>query len=285
MISKQQSKSAASGTRREGQVAPGGRQGVEPRHRFLYQSNQFFGECLPCTLAVFNSTVDSAQVAWKIATRQEVGEAVASGQPLDKWTLRTDFQQFCLKREAMPRAGESFMRLTTAEKLLQWTNSLKMSLPCFIFGASEFDLVPVTDKWDNPVLDGNGQQVMRRRRQLKGIHLSGLFMFDADKLLTDPCEVFQRTQEPGFPWQVRLAHKTSSGHGLRLVCELRTALGNIADNQICLARDLGLMGVLGSTGKPVVDDSCIDASRISYAPRREDIYFLDEANLFNPNNV
>ena len=30
----------------------------------------------------------------------------------------------------------------------------------------------------------------------------------------------------------------------------------------------------------VVDDSCIDASRISYAPRREDIYFIDEKNLF-----
>ena len=105
-------------------------------------------------------------------------------------------------------------------------------------------------------------------------------MFDADRLTVDPYEIFQRTQVPGFPWQLRLAHKTSSGHGLRLVCELRPELGNIADNQICLARDLNLMGVLGSTGKPVVDDSCIDASRISYAPRREDIYFIDEANLF-----
>ncbi len=105
-------------------------------------------------------------------------------------------------------------------------------------------------------------------------------MFDADRLTVDPYEIFQRTQVLGFPWQLRLAHKTSSGHGLRLVCELRPELGNIADNQICLARDLNLMGVLGSTGKPVVDDSCIDASRISYAPRREDIYFIDEANLF-----
>lgn len=248
--------------------------------RFVFQDNQFYGECLPCTLAVFMTVINSAQVAWIIATRQEVEYAIAHGLPLDKWRLRSDFQQFCLKREAMPRAGETFMQLTLPEKLLQWTNSLKMSLPCFIFAASEFDLVPVVDKWGDPVLDENGEQVMRRRRQLKGIHLSGLFMFDADKMLLDPYEVFMRTQVPGFPWQVRLAHKTSSGHGLRLVCELRPELGNIADNQICLARDLGLKGVLGSTGKPVVDDSCIDASRISYAPRREDIYFMDEENLF-----
>lgn len=248
--------------------------------RFVYQDNQFYGECLPCTLAVFMTIISSAQVAWIIATRQEIDDAIARGLPLDKWTRRSDFQQFCLKCEAKPRAGETFKQLTTAEKLLQWTNWLKMSLPCFIFAASAFDLVPVNDKQGNPVLDENGEQVMRRRRQLKGIHLSGLFMFDADKMLLDPYEVFQRTQVPGFPWQVRLAHKTSSGHGLRLVCELRPELGNIADNQICLARDLGLMGVLGSTGKPVVDDSCIDASRISYAPRKCDLYYIDEENLF-----
>lgn len=253
---------------------------MEKNWRFVYQENQFFSECLPCTLAVFNSTIDSGNVAWKIATRQEIDDAVQRGLPLDKWTRRSDFQQFCLKREAMPRAGETFRQLTIAEKLLQWTNSLKMSLPCFIFGASEFDLQPMTDKQGNPVLDEKGEQVMRRRRKLTGIHLSGLFMFDADKLTIDPYEIFLRTQVPGFPWRVRLAHKTSSGHGLRLVCELRLELGNIADNQICLARDLGLMGMLGSTGKPVVDDSCIDASRISYAPRREDIYFIDEENLF-----
>lgn len=248
--------------------------------RFVYQDNQFWGECLPCTLAVFLTIIDSAVVAWKIATRQAVEYAVAHGLPLDKWTMNSDFQQFCLKRDVMPQAGETFRQLTIGEKLIQWTNALKMSLPCFIFAASEFDLVPKTDKWGDPVLDENGQQVMRRRRQLKGIHLSGLFMFDADHLTVDPYEIFKRTQVPGFPWQLRLAHKTSSGHGLRLVCELRPELGNIADNQICLARDLGLMGVLGSTGKPVVDDSCIDASRISYAPRREDIYFIDEKNLF-----
>ncbi len=253
---------------------------MEKNWRFVYQDNQYFGECLPCTLAVFNSIIDSAVVAWKIATRQEVEKAVAEGLPLDKWTLSSDFQKFCLKREAQPRAGVLFRQLTTAQKLLQWTQSLKESLPCFIFAGSAFDRVPVTDKMGNPVLDENGQPKMRRRRLLKGIHLSGLFMFDADKLTIDPYEVYQRTLAPGFPWKVRLAHKTSSGHGLRLVCEIRVELGNIADNQICLARDLQLMGVLGSTGKPVVDDSCIDASRISYACRREDIYFIDEENLF-----
>ena len=98
--------------------------------RFVYQHNQFFGECLPCTLAVFLTIIDSAVVAWKISTRQAVEYAVAHGLPLDKWTKDSDFQQFCLKRDVMPQAGETFQQLTIAEKLIQWTNSLKMSLPC-----------------------------------------------------------------------------------------------------------------------------------------------------------
>ena len=80
---------------------------------------------------------------------------------------------------------------------------------------------------------------------------------------------------------MRLAHKTSSGHGLRLVCEAMPEIGNIADNQIELGRELGLLGMVGTTGKAVCDDACIDASRISYAPRLSDIYYIDENKLFN----
>lgn len=32
---------------------------------------------------------------------------------------------------------------------------------------------------------------------------------------------------------------------------------------------------------PCTLEGCIDASRISYAPRREDIYFIDNDKLFN----
>ena len=132
------------------------------------------------------------------------------------------------------------------------------------------------------MVDDKGQPVMYRRRKQPNIkELSRLFMFDGDHLPLDPYEVYERTKKPGFPWQLRLAHKTSSGNGLRLVCEARPEIGNIADNQIELARELGLLGMRGTTGKPVTDNSCVDASRISYAPRMKDIYYIDENNLFN----
>lgn len=225
--------------------------------RFIFQENQYFGECVPCTATVFNKAIDSAQTAYKIGTRQAVEEAIREGKPLDDFASERVFKQFCLRQQGK----ESFKTLTLAEQLQQWATSLKNGLPCFIFAVHAFE---------------------GTRRKLTEIkQLSGLFMFDADKLLCDPQEIYKRTQAEGFPWEVRLAHKTSSGHGLRLVCEARLEVGNIADNQIQLARDLGLMGVKGSTGKPVVDDSCIDATRISYCPRREDIYYIDEQHLFN----
>ena len=230
---------------------------MEQNYRFCYQENQYWGECMPCTPTLFNHAIDSKEVAYNIGTRQAVDNAILDGQPLDSFTMEKDFVRFCTKKQG----EKSFEELALAEKLLQWTNSLKNSLPCFIFAVKDF--------------------AGTRRKQSDIQHLSGLFMFDADHLLCDPYEIFKRTQVSGFPWKVPFAHNTSSGHGLRLVCEARPELGNIADNQICLARDLGLMGVKGSTGKPVVDDSCIDATRISYCPRREDIYYIDENKLFN----
>lgn len=253
---------------------------MEQNYRFTVQSNQFNGECVPCTLDVFNQYVDSQDVNFKISIRRAVEAAIKQSMPLDEYLNNPRFLNFCQKQK-----GAKFQELTETEKLLQWVANQKMWLPCFIFAVREFGLVPKTDKDGNPILDKDGRPVMYRRRKQPNIQeLSNLFMFDADHLPINPREVFERTQVADFPWKVLLAHETSSGEGLRLVSEIRPELGNIADCQICLARDLRLMGMKGTTGKPVVDDSCIDASRISYCPRREDIYYINEVELFNNNS-
>ena len=254
---------------------------MEP-YRFTTQENQFTGECLPCTKAKFYTTANSASVNNTITTRQAIEKAIDEGQPLDNWINCANFRNFCQKQASRPRAGESFAALAVEQKLQQWTNSQKMWLPCFVFAVKEFAAILKTDKQGNPVLDAEGKEILFRRRLQSSIReLSALFMFDGDHLTCDPREIYERTLRPNFPWKVRLAHVTSSGHGLRLVCEANPDVGNIADNQIELGRELGLLGMLGSTGKPVCDDSCIDASRISYAPRMCDIYYIDENGLFN----
>ena len=254
---------------------------MEP-YRFTTQENQFTGECLHCTAATFKTIVNSASVNNTIATRQAIEKAIDDGLPLDNWINCANFHNFCQKQIARPRAGATFAALPVEQKLQQWTNSQKMWLPCFIFAVRDFAAIPKTDKQGNPVLDAEGKEILFRRRLQSSIReLSALFMFDGDHLTCDPREIYERTLRPGFPWKVRLAHNTSSGHGLRLVCEANPDVGNIADNQIELGRELGLLGMLGTTGKPICDDSCIDASRISYAPRMCDIYYIDENNLFN----
>lgn len=222
---------------------------------FCIQDNQYFSPAVPGTREKLNEILDSPQVRWKIETIRAVRQPGA----VRSWASNTDFQKFCLK-EAAKSKGNAFKELTDEEKLERWANSLKESLPCLIFGARDFDEVPMKK---NP-------EKRMKRRVLAGIHLSGLFMFDVDHV-DNPREIFEQTQQEGFPWEVVFAHVTSSGQGLRLVCKARVEIGNIADNQIALAKELDV--------KP--DLSCIDASRISYAPMREDLYYLNEEELLN----
>ena len=223
---------------------------------FCYQDNQYFSPAEVCSREKFHELLDSAGVKWKIETLRSARLPGA----IEKWGKNSEFQKFCLKEAAKKKTGEAFQALSDEEKLCRWANSLKESLPCLIFGGREFDELPM--KKDATKL--------MRRRVLAGVHLSGLFMFDADHI-DNPREVYERTLVEGFPWVVVFAHNTSSGFGLRLVCKARPEIGNIADNQIELARALGVKA----------DASCIDASRISYMPRREDVFFLDEDELFN----
>ena len=223
---------------------------------FCIQDNQYFSPAVPGTREKLNEILDSPQVRWKIETIRQLRQPGA----IKVWGSNSEYQKFCIKEGEKKKTGEAFKSLTDEEKLVRFATSLKESLPCLIFGARDFDEVPMKK---NP-------EKRMKRRVLAGIHLSGLFMFDVDHV-DNPREIFEQTQQEGFPWEVVFAHVTSSGQGLRLVCKARVEIGNIADNQIALAKELDV--------KP--DLSCIDASRISYAPMREDVYYLNEEELLN----
>ena len=223
---------------------------------FCIQDNQYFSPAVPGTREKLNEILDSPQARWKIETIRQLRQPGA----IKVWGSNSEYQKFCIKEGEKKKTGEAFKLLTDEEKLVRFATSLKESLPCLIFGARDFDEVPMKK---NP-------EKRMKRRVLAGIHLSGLFMFDVDHV-DNPREIFEQTQQEGFPWVVVFAHLTSSGQGLRLVCKARVEIGNIADNQIALAKELDV--------KP--DLSCIDASRISYAPMREDLYYLNEEELLN----
>ena len=70
--------------------------------------------------------------------------------------------------------------------------------------------------------------------------------------------------------RVVLVHITSSGRGIRIIFTADIGIGNLADNQIDFASKLGY----------APDQSCIDATRNSFAPKEEEILFIDEKRLF-----
>ena len=223
---------------------------------FCTQDNQYVSPAVPGTAEKLNEILDSPRVKWKIETIRAVRKPGA----IKQWASNVEFQKFCIKEAAKKKVGETFKELTDEEKLVRWATALKESLPPLIFGARDFDETPLKKDPSRKM----------KRRVLAGIHLSGLFMFDVDHV-DNPREIFERTQVEGFRWKVLFAHVTSSGEGLRLVCVAIPEVGNIADNQIELAKALGV----------TPDLSCIDASRISYAPMREDVYYLNEEELVN----
>ncbi|MCR5179853.1 MAG: hypothetical protein K6C30_01365, partial [Bacteroidaceae bacterium] len=250
---------------------------------------------VPCTREKLNEILDSAQVKWKIESIRSLRKPDA----IKQWAKNADYQKFCIKESQKKRTGEAFRQLTDEEKLKRFANTLKESLPALIFGARDFDETPTK----------KDPEKLMKRRLLAAIHLSGLFMFDVDHV-ENPKEIFEQgllqgvlvneelrmnneesssaetgphtpptdTSRPSpfgegiggeASWEVVFAHLTSSGSGLRLVCKVRPEVGNIADNQIELAKALGVKA----------DASCIDASRISYVPMREDVYYLNEDEL------
>ena len=251
-------------------------------YRFVWQQNIYWASCEPCTTSVFATLVRDAQVNWKIGTRRAIIKAVREGLPLDEWTRRSDYQQWSIEQMAKPRAGEKFALKPTSLRLIQWGEELKTSLPGFIFGVREFALVPKLDKDGNPKLGADGQPIMYRRRKQENVkHLSGLFMSDYDHLPFPPQELYEKTLRPGYPWKTRLAHLTSSGEGLRLVSECLLGAGNIADQQYLQAQELGMLNVIGTTGKHVTDNSCVNCDKFSFCPREEDLLFIDEDKLFH----
>ena len=140
--------------------------------------------------------------------------------------------------------------------------SLKRRLPAFIFQAT-FDETTskkgITGAW----------------RKQAATRLTGLVVMDVDHV-GDPKRVFEneimkecKNEENG----ILLVYITPSGKGLKIVFKARTEWGNLIDNQHQMAKLLGLE----------VDESCKDASRMSFICKEEDILYLDK-ELFTYEN-
>ena len=225
---------------------------------FTYQENTFWSQATECSREAFWEAVRKSATKWRIDSRREIIEAVEKhdGAVVSKWLENSEYRKFLMKKEQAKRAKEreAFMQKSDEERLLAFASDLKAGLPVFIVSCREFD---ATDT-------AKGGQF--RHRRLKDCHLNGLVMLDIDHV-DDPMEIWHKLkQNEALMARTMLVHITSSRKGLRIIFTADAEKGNLADNQIDFAQALGY----------VADRSCIDATRTSFAPKEEDILFIND---------
>ena len=144
--------------------------------------------------------------------------------------------------------------------------ALKRKLPAFIFQAT-FDET-----------ESKAGKLGRWRKQA-ATRLTGLVVMDIDHIPNEEliikneefaaADFKQRAAELG----ILLIYITPSGQGLKIVFKARKEWGNLIDNQHAMAKLLGVE----------VDESCKDASRMSFICKESDILFIDK-ELFTYEN-
>ena len=139
---------------------------------------------------------------------------------------------------------------------------LKRGLPAFIFQATFDETESKKGK-------------LGAWRKQSATRLTGLVVMDVDHV-EEPLTLYQGWVEKGLDWKklgIELIYITPSGKGLKIVFKARLDWGNLIDNQHAMAEVLGVE----------VDESCKDASRMSFICKESDILYIDK-ELFTYEN-
>ena len=170
-------------------------------------------------------------------------------------TLPVDEQQFFALVRATQWNGNIDRYRETGEA------SLKRKLPAFIFQAT-FDET-----------ESKKGKVGRWRKQA-ATRLTGLVVMDIDHV-DDPRAVHGEWLKVHDlkALGILLVYVTPSGKGLKIVFKADVKKGNLIDNQHAMAEVLGVE----------VDESCKDASRMSFICKESDILYIDK-ELFTYEN-
>ncbi len=148
--------------------------------------------------------------------------------------------------------------------------ALKRKLPAFIFQAT----------FDETTSKAGKTGAWRKQSATR---LTGLVVMDIDHVenprdFTQKEGIARRPEGESQPsllcnLGILLVYVTPSGHGLKIVFKARAEWGNLIDNQHEMAKLLGVE----------VDESCKDASRMSFICKESDILYIDK-ELFTYEN-
>ncbi len=139
---------------------------------------------------------------------------------------------------------------------------LKRGLPAFIFQATFDETESKKGK-------------LGAWRKQSATRLTGLVVMDVDHV-EEPLTLYQGWVDKDLDWKklgIVLIYITPSGKGLKIVFKADVKKGNLIDNQHAMAEVLGVE----------VDESCKDASRMSFICKESDILYIDK-ELFTYEN-
>jgi len=147
--------------------------------------------------------------------------------------------------------------------------SYKMSLPAFCFQAW-FD---ESEREIENKKTGKKRTVKARWNLQANTHLTGLVVLDIDHV-DNPLAIYESWKSHDFEkLGILFVFVTPSGKGLKVVFKANIGWGNLADNQIEMAKLLGVEA----------DESGKDASRIAFVCKEEEVLFIDK-QLFTYEN-
>jgi len=226
---------------------------------FSYQRN-FFEETQVVTPELFNSLFDDPQYAarWKVLKRREVLKEGCT----ERWLATEEYQEWA-RRMATDgsKDGKAFRQAPDdRQRVVLWCEWLKKTLPSLMFMA-----------WFDETVSAKGNK--GRWRKKVATNLSGLVVLDIDHLKEDPRTVFDSWTEEQRR-DIVFCMKSPGGEGLKVVFKAHREWGNLADNIIEKSLQLGLQP----------DFSGIDSTRACFVSLREDIYYINEQELFNYEN-
>ena len=230
---------------------------------FCYQQNTHFSQATKCGREEFWESVRNTSNQWKIDSRREILDVVErhDEKGIKCWLKNTDYQKFLAKKRGLKKLSvrQRFFEKSDEERLLAFAQELKDNLTAFIFSCYEFDETETS------------KGKLFRHRRLADCHLNGLVMLDIDHV-ENPLMVFEALKSnEELMARTALAHITSSKKGIRIVFTAVLKDGNLADQQIVFSQKLGY----------TCDQSTIDATRNSFAPKEEDILYINEELLFD----
>ena len=248
------------------------------------------------TPEIWRQLLTSPQTKWLVNKHREVRKSLTpnSGEGgVERWLEDKDYQEYarCMSKSKTREAKAFAACKDDGKRVEMWCNSLKRRLPYVIFVAT----YP-----KRSVKEGAEPKMWRNQ---KFAQLNGLCVMDIDHVDAHPLplpkggviekptpqdyyNVWRETHPELFANQtpllsggagggpILLIYVTPSGCGLKIVFKADPQKGNLIDNQLVMARVLGVD----------CDKSCKDAARGAFLTTIDDIIYMNEKELFTYEN-